>query len=68
MCKCLVIYHSVYYYHCNHANNSYKIANLKLDVEVKKIYNLSKGRYGLPKITKVLKNKGINVNKKELLE
>ena len=27
MCKCLEIHHSVYYYHCNHQENSYKIAN-----------------------------------------
>lgn len=64
MCKCLDIHHSVYYYHCNHQTNSYKIANQKLDVEIKKIYDESKGRYGSPKITKVLKNKGINVSQK----
>ena len=62
MCKCLDIHHSVYYYHCNHQTNSYKIANQKLDVEIKKIYDESKCRYGSPKITKVLKNKGINVS------
>ena len=37
MCRCLGIHHSVYYYHCNHQINSYKIANQKLDVEIKKI-------------------------------
>ena len=36
MCKCLGIHRSVYYYHCNHQTNSYKIANQKLDVEIKK--------------------------------
>ena len=66
MCKCLNIHHSVYYYHCNHQTNSYKIANQKLDVEIKKIYDESKGRYGSPKITKVLKNKGINVSQKRV--
>ena len=66
MCKCLGIHHSVYYYHCNHTTNSYKIANQKLDVEIKKIYDLSKGRYGSPKITKALKNKGINVSQKRV--
>ncbi len=55
MCKCLEIYHPVYYYHCNHKTNGYKIANQKLDVEIKKIYDESKGRYGLPKIARVLK-------------
>ena len=66
ICKCLDIHHSVYYYHCNHQTNSYKIANQKLDVEIKKIYDESKGRYGSPKITKVLKNKGINVSQKRV--
>ena len=66
MCKCLNIHHSVYYYHCNHQTNSYKIANQKLDVEIKKIYDESKGRYGSPKITKVLENKGINVSQKRV--
>ena len=46
--------------------NSYKIANQKLDVEIKKIYDESKGRYGSPKITKVLKNKGIIVSQKRV--
>ena len=29
LCKCLGIFHSVYYYHCNHQTNSYKIDNAK---------------------------------------
>lgn len=66
LCKCLGIHHSVYYYHYNHKTNSYKIANQKLDVEIKKIYDKSKGRYGSPKITKVLITKGINVSKKRV--
>ena len=66
MCKCLGIQHSVYYYHQNHQTNSYKIANQKLDVEIKKIYDESKGRYGSPKITKVLKVKGIIVSQKRV--
>ncbi len=66
MCECLGIHHSVYYYHQNHQTNSYKIANQKLDVEIKKIYDESKGRYGSPKITKVLKVKGIIVSQKRV--
>jgi len=66
MCKCLGIHHSVYYYHCNHQTNSYKIANQKLDVEIKKIYDESKGRYGSPKIKKVLESKGIKVSQKRV--
>lgn len=37
-----------------------------MDVEIKKIYDESKGRYGSPKITKVLKNNGINVSQKRV--
>ena len=66
MCKCLDIHHSVYYYHCNHKENSYEKANKKLDIEIKKIYNDSKGRYGSPKITKVLNNKGLKVSQKRV--
>ena len=66
LCKCLGIHHSVYYYHCNHQTNSYKIANQKFDVEIKKIYDKSKGRYGSPKITKVLNNKGIKISQKRV--
>lgn len=66
MCKCLGIHHSIYYYHQNHQTNSYKIANQKLDVEIKKIYDESKGRYGSPKINKVLKVKGIIVSQKRV--
>ena len=40
------MHHSIYYYHCKHQTNSYKIANQKLDVEIKRIYDESKGRYG----------------------
>ena len=60
------IHHSVYYYHCNQKTNSYKKANQKLDVEIKKIYDESKGRYGSPKITKKLKEEGINVSQKRV--
>ena len=68
LCKCLGIHHSVYYYHCNYQTNSYKIANQKLEVEIKRIYDKSKGRHGSPKITKVLNDKGIKISQKELLE
>ena len=62
LCRYLNIHHSVYYYHCDHQTNSYKIANQKLDEEIKKIYDESKGRYGSPKITKTLTNEGVKVS------
>jgi len=62
LCKCLGIHHSVYYYHVKHTTNSYKEANRELDVEIKRIYDESKGRYGSPKITKKLNKQGLNVS------
>ena len=66
MCKCLEIHHSVYYYHCNHQENSYKIANQKLDKKIQEVYEQSKGRYGSPKITEVLNKEGIKVSQKRV--
>ena len=66
LCKCIGIHHSVYYYHCNHKENSYQIANEKLDIEIKRIYEESKKRYGSPKITKVLNSGGIKVSQKRV--
>ena len=66
LCKCIDIHHSVYYYHCNHQTNSYKEANQKLDIEIKRVYDDSKGRYGSPKITKQLNNEGIKVSQKRV--
>lgn len=66
MCKCLDIHHSVYYYHSNNHTNSYKIANQKLDEEIKKIYDKSNGRYGSPKIAKVLESKSIKASQKRV--
>ena len=42
------------------------MANKKLDIEIKRIYKESKGRYGSPKITKVLNNKGVKVSQKRV--
>lgn len=66
MCKCLRIHHSVYYYHCTHATNRYEKANKQLDVEIKRVFNESKKRYGLPKITKILNEQGIKVSQKRV--
>lgn len=46
--------------------NSYKEANKQLDVEIIKIFNESKGRYGSPKITKILNKQGIQVSQKRV--
>lgn len=56
----------MYYYHCNHKTNSYQISNQELDSKIKRIYDESKGRYGSPKITKVLNNEGEKVSQKRV--
>ena len=66
MCRCLGIHHSVYYYHCNHKENSYQTANQELDIKIKVIYEESKGRYGSPKITKILTKQGIRASQKRV--
>ncbi len=66
LCECLNIHHSVYYYHCNHKENSYHKSNQELDEKIKQIYFESKRRYGSPKITKVLNRKGVKVSQKRV--
>ena len=66
LCKVLHIHPSVYYYHCQHHENSYHKANQDLDNKIKKIYDQSKGRYGSPKITKILNQQGLKVSQKRV--
>ena len=57
---------SEYYYHKNHRTNIYKEANRSLDVDILRIYNESKKRYGSPKIQKILENEGKHVSVKRI--
>ena len=57
---------SEYYYHKNHRTNIYKEENKSLDVDILRIYNESKKRYGSPKIQKILKKEGKHVNIKRV--
>ena len=66
MCKVLGIAHSEYYYQRNKKKNRYKEANEKLDKEILKEYENSKGRYGSPKIQKALEKRGIRANQKRV--
>ena len=66
LCKCLNIHHSVYYYHCKHKTNIYKEANEKLDIKIKYEFDASKKKYGSPKITRKLREKGIIVSQKRV--
>ena len=66
MCKVLGIARSEYYYQRNKKKNSYEEANEKLDKEIKEEYEKSKGRYGSPKIQKMLEKRGINASQKRV--
>ena len=57
---------SEYYYHKNHRTNIYKEENKSLDVDILRIYNESKKRYGSHKIQKILKKEGKHVNIKRV--
>lgn len=57
---------SEYYYHKNHRTNVYKEDNRKLDVDILRIYNESKKRYGSPKIQGMLKKEGKHVSVKRV--
>ena len=66
LCRCLNVSKTDYYYHKKHPVNSYTEANIKLDIEILDIYDASNGRYGSPKITEILKRRGIIVSQKRV--
>ena len=66
LCKAIKLHHSVYYYHKQNKENSYKKANEELDKRIKEEYEKSKKRYGSPKITKILNQQGIKVSQKRV--
>lgn len=66
LCKAVKLHHSVYYYHKQNKENSYKKANEELDKKILEEYEKSKKRYGSPKITKVLNNQGFKVSQKRV--
>ena len=65
LCKSVNLHHSVYYYHKQNKENRYKKANEELDMKILAEFKKSKGRYGSPKITKILKKQGIQVSQKK---
>ena len=66
LCKSVNLHHSVYYYHKQNKENSYKKANEELDMKILEEFEKSKRRYGSPKITKILKKQGIQVSQKRV--
>ena len=63
LCKAVKLHHSVYYYHKQNKENSYKKANEELDKKIIEEFEKSKKRYGSPKIPKVLGLRSITVKK-----
>ena len=66
LCKAVKLHHSVYYYHKQNKENSYKKANEELDKKILEEFEKSKRRYGSPKITKILNKQGIKVSQKRV--
>ena len=66
LCKAINLHHSVYYYHKQNKENSYKKANEELDKKILVEFRKSKKRYGSPKITKILNHQGIKASQKRV--
>ena len=66
LCKAVKLHHSVYYYHKQNKENSYKKANEELDKKIMEEFNKSRKRYGSPKITRILNKQGIKVSQKRV--
>lgn len=66
LCKAVKLHHSVYYYHKQNKENSYKKANEELDRKILEEFEKSKRRYGSPKITKILNKQGSKVSQKRV--
>ena len=66
LCKAVRLHHSVYYYHKQNKENSYKTANKELDKKILEEFKESKKRYGSPKITKILNKQGVKVSQKRV--
>ena len=66
LCKTVKLHHSVYYYHKQNKENSYKKANEELDKKIIEEFEKSKKRYGSPKITEILNKQGVKVSQKRV--
>ena len=66
LCKAVKLHHSVYYYHKQNRENSYKKANEELDKKIIEEFKKYRKRYGSPKITKILNKQGIKVSQKRV--
>jgi hypothetical protein len=60
MCRVLKESRSGYYRWLKRKPSRRKLDNQRLDAEIREIYEQSKGRYGSPKITQELRDRGSN--------
>jgi putative transposase len=63
MCRVLKVSRSGYYRWLKRKPSRRKLDNQRLDAEIREIYDGSKGRYGSPKITQELRDRGRRVGK-----
>jgi putative transposase len=63
MCRVLEVSRSGYYRWLKRKPSKRQLDNQGLDAEIRKIYEKSKGRYGSPKITEELRDRGRKVGK-----
>ena len=63
MCRVLEVSRSGYYRWLGRKPSRRDIDNQRLDAQIREIYDGSKGRYGSPKITQELQDRGFRVNK-----
>jgi transposase InsO family protein len=63
MCRVLEVSRSGYYRWLKHKPSQRQLDNQSLDAEIREIYDGSKGRYGSPKITQELRDRGRRVGK-----
>ena len=63
MCRVLEVSRSGYYQWLKRKPSRRDINNERLDAQIREIYDGSKGRYGSPKITRELQDRGLRVSK-----
>jgi putative transposase len=63
MCRVLEVSRSGYYRWLKREPSQRQLDNQRLDAEIREIYDGSKGRYGSPKITQELRDRGRRVGK-----
>ena len=63
MCRVLEVSRSGYYRWLKRKPSQREIDNNRLDAEIREIYDSSKGRYGSPKVTRELRDRGRKVGK-----